>query len=139
MKMFYHSLFHSGLSYGIICWGNSSQSFTILKILEKVIKVMMGHRNRHSCRNLFKILNILPLKSQYIFSLLIFLVNDKNCLTINADNYNKFTKQRHNLNLPQENLAIFSKELVMQESKFFIPFLPKLRLVQIILRNLKLH
>ena len=139
MKMFYHSLFHSGLSYGIICWGNSSQSFTILKILEKVIKVMMGHRNRHSCRNLFKILNILPLKSQYIFSLLIFLVNDKNCLTINADNYNKFTKQRHNLNLQQENLAIFSKELVMQESKFFIPFLPKLRLVQIILRNLKLH
>jgi hypothetical protein len=57
-----------------------------------------------------------------------FLVNDKNCLTINADNYNILTKQRHNLHLSQEDLAFFSKELVMQESKFFIPFLPKLRL-----------
>jgi len=79
----------------------------------------MGRRNRHSCRNLFKILNILPLKSQYIFSLLIFLVNDKNWITINADNYNKLTKQRHNLQLQQENLAIFFKRACYAGVKIF--------------------
>ena len=38
---------------------------------------MMGCRNRNSCINLFKILNILRLKSQYIFSLLVSVVNNK--------------------------------------------------------------
>jgi hypothetical protein len=107
--------------------------------MEKVIKVMMGHRNRHSCGNFFKILNILPLKSQCVFSLLIFLVSDKNYLTFNADNYSILTRQRHNLHLQQENLSIVSKELVMQESTFFTLILLKLRLFQIIPRNLKLH
>jgi hypothetical protein len=136
MKMFYHSIFHSVLSYGIICWGNSSQSITIFKILEKVIKVMMGCRNRRSCRNLFKILNILPLRSHYMFSSLIFLLSGKNFLTINA------------LYLPDKDITsiclrkirpFFSKELVMQESEYFIVFLLKLRLFQMILRNVKLH
>jgi hypothetical protein len=99
----------------------------------------MECRNRNSCRCLFKILNILPLISHYIFSLLIFLVNNENHLTINADKYNIFTRQRYNLHLPQENLTIFSKEVVMQEPKFLLVLLLKLRLFQIILRNLKLH
>jgi IS1 family transposase len=118
MKMFEHSLFHVVLSYGIICWGNSSQSIRIFKILEKVIKVMMGHRNRHSCRNLLKILSILPLRSHCVFSLLMFLVNDKNYLTINADNYNILTRQRHNLHLQQENLSIVSKEFLCRNQNF---------------------
>lgn len=54
---------------------------------------MMGYRNRNSCRNLFKILNIVPLKSQYIFSLLISVVNNKNFFAINADKYTNQTKK----------------------------------------------
>ena len=49
---------------------------------------MMGCRNR----SLFKILNISRLKSQYIFSLLISVVNNKNYFEINADNYNKLNR-----------------------------------------------
>jgi len=45
LKMIYHSLFHSILSYGIIFWGNSSQSITIFKIQKKGNRVMMGFRN----------------------------------------------------------------------------------------------
>jgi len=37
----------------------------------------MGVGISDSCRQIFKILNILPLISQYIFSLLLFVVNDK--------------------------------------------------------------
>jgi hypothetical protein len=70
---------------------------------------MMGCGNRNSCRNLFKILNILRLKSQYIFSLLIFVVNNKNYFEINADNYNTLTRKRNNLHLPQANLTVFKK------------------------------
>ena len=53
---------------------------------------MMGCRNRNSCTNLLKMLNTLPLKSQYIFSLLIFVVYNKNYFTVNADTYTYKTK-----------------------------------------------
>jgi hypothetical protein len=39
-----------------------------LKIQKSMIRIIMNVDNRSSCRNLFKQLNILPLKSQYIFS-----------------------------------------------------------------------
>jgi hypothetical protein len=68
----------------------------------------LGFRNWDSCRNLFKILNILPLTRQYVSCLLIFVVN-KNYFTVNADNYNVLTRQRNNLYIPQSNLAIFQK------------------------------
>jgi len=45
----------------------------------------MNARNRDSCRQLFKTLKILPLKSQYIFSLLVFIAK-------NRDLYNQIQK-----------------------------------------------
>jgi len=49
------------------------------------------------------------LKLQYIFSLLILVVNNKNFFTINVDYYNILTRQTGNLHLPQADLAIFKK------------------------------
>ena len=42
-----------------------------------VLITMEGCGNRVSCRNLFKKLQILPLKSQYMLSLLMFVVQNK--------------------------------------------------------------
>jgi hypothetical protein len=36
------------------------------------VRLMMGRGYRESCRDLFKEINILPLKSQYIYSLMMF-------------------------------------------------------------------
>jgi hypothetical protein len=66
-----YSLFHSIMNYGLIFCGNSSYSCTIFRMQRKVIRIIMGCRSRDSCRNLFKKLRILPLKSQYISSLLL--------------------------------------------------------------------
>jgi len=74
-------------------------------IQKKVSRIMMGYRNRNLCKNLFKILNII----HCIFSLLIFVGNNKNSITINVDNYNILTRQRCNLHVPHANLAIFKK------------------------------
>jgi hypothetical protein len=49
----YHSLFHSVMSYGIIFWGNSYESVKIVRMRKKVIRIIMGHGNRDSCRKLF--------------------------------------------------------------------------------------
>ena len=70
----------------------------------------MGCRNRYSCRIVFKILNIFPLKLQCIFSLIILIIiNNNSYFTTNADNHNILNRQRNNLLLPQANLASFQK------------------------------
>jgi hypothetical protein len=69
------SYFHCILSHGIIFWGNSAHSTNIFKIQERIIRIIMNATYRKPCRQLFKNLKILHLKSQYIFPLLIFVSN----------------------------------------------------------------
>jgi len=72
LRTVYFSYFHSILLYGIILWGNSAYSCNIVKIKKRIIRIIMNASNRDPCRQLFKTLKILPLKSQYIFPLLVF-------------------------------------------------------------------
>ena len=76
LRLINFSSVHSIISYGIIFWGNSSYSNTTFKLQKRVIRTMMNAGNRESCRELFKKLNILPLHSQYILSLLLFVVKN---------------------------------------------------------------
>jgi hypothetical protein len=87
--MIYYSLFHSVLAYGILFWGMSSSSLKIFKLQKRVVRIMTDQGNRTSCRELFKKLEILPLKSQYIFSILLLVVkNKKKHFITNYDNHN---------------------------------------------------
>jgi len=70
---------------------------------------MEGCGNRFSYRNLFKKLQNLPLTSQYVLSLLMFVVQNKNLILTNNENHNLDTRQRNNLYLPQANLTIYQK------------------------------
>jgi hypothetical protein len=78
LKMVYYAYFHSTVNYGLTFWGNSSHSVKIFKIRKNIIGIITGCRSRDSYRALFKNLKILPLQSQYILSLLLFVVDNKN-------------------------------------------------------------
>ena len=80
--MIYYAFFHSVMSYGIIrvFWGKSCHSSIIFRLQKKVIRIMEEWGNRVSCRGLFKKFQILPLKSQYILSLLMFVVQNRTFL-----------------------------------------------------------
>jgi hypothetical protein len=80
---------------------------------------MEGCGNRVSCRNLFKKLQILPLTSQYMLSLLMFVVQNKNLFLTNNENHNVDTRQRNNLYLPQANLTIYQKGAYYSGIKIF--------------------
>jgi hypothetical protein len=73
LKMVYHALFHSNMSYGINFGGNSPHSHGIFKMKKRVLRILMGVVYRDSCRELFKEVKILTLSSQYIFPLLLLL------------------------------------------------------------------
>ena len=59
-----------------VFWGNSSHSSIIFRTQKKAIRIMEGCGNRVSCRNLFPKLQILPLTSQYMLSLIMFVVQN---------------------------------------------------------------
>ena len=70
---------------------------------------MEGCGNRASCRSLFKKFQIFHLKSQYMSSLLTFVVQNKTLFLTNTENDNFNTRQRNNLYLPEANLTIYQK------------------------------
>jgi hypothetical protein len=85
MKMIYYSYVHSVISYGIVFWGNSHFSDSIFKIQKRIIRVITDTGRCDSCRELYKKLQILPLPSQYIFSLLVFVNKNRSCFTSNSE------------------------------------------------------
>ena len=93
------------MSSGIIFWGISSHSSIIFRIKKKSIGIMEGCGNRVSCRNLFKKLQVLPLTSQYMLAVLMFVVQNKNFFSTKNKNHNINTRPRNNFYLPQGNLT----------------------------------
>jgi len=65
------------MSYGVMFWGNSSHSSVIFKMQKRVMRIIIEYGYRESCRALFTELKILTLSSQHIFSLLLFIVNNR--------------------------------------------------------------
>jgi hypothetical protein len=68
----------------------------------------MGLKSRDSCREHFKKLKILPLRSQYIQ--LLFVVDNKRYFKENSDTHNINTRTISNLHQPTANLAEYQKE-----------------------------
>ena len=57
----------------------------------------------------FKILKILPLSAQYIYSLLMFVVNNRNLFLDNAELYTIKTRNSYNLHPPLSHLTKYQK------------------------------
>jgi len=68
IRKIYFTKFLSLLQFGILFWGGAGGELTnrILRIKKRVIRSMVGVSARTSCRQLFKVFNILTLVSLYI-------------------------------------------------------------------------
>jgi len=70
----------------------------------------MNARNRASCCQLFKNLKILPLKSQYIFSLLLIVAENRDLYELNSEIHNIDTRFSSDLHTATANLTTFQKD-----------------------------
>jgi hypothetical protein len=89
------------MTYGIISGAILPLGCKIFRIQKRIIRVMSDLRPSDSCREAFKDWRMLPLHSQYIFSLLIFVVN-------NVGFYHS-TSQIHGINT-RRNFDLYSLE-----------------------------
>ena len=85
LKSTYYSYAHSIMSYGLIFWGNSTDSDDIFRIQKRIIRIFTNSNRNASCRELLKKLNILPLQSQYIYSILLFITKNKVQFPLNSN------------------------------------------------------
>jgi len=70
---------------------------------------MKSCRSSGSCKKLFFNLEILPLPSQYILSVLLFMIRNKNQFLVNSEIYHIDTRQHANFHLPSVNLTKYQK------------------------------
>jgi hypothetical protein len=87
--------------------GNSSHSEEIFKIQKGIIRIITNSSKNASCWHLFKDLNILPILSQYIFSILLFVSQNKNKFLSNSQVHKINTRQTSNLYVPTAKLTIY--------------------------------
>jgi hypothetical protein len=104
LKMVYYAYFHAIMTYGLIFWGNSSHSGNIFTLQKRITE-----RPTDSCRELFTVLKILPLTFQYIFSLTLFVANNKSLFKENSEVHNIKTRNNSNLFQPSSHLTVYQK------------------------------
>jgi hypothetical protein len=83
----------------------------------------MNAGNRVSCRELFKKLNILPLQSQYILSLLLFVVQNIGEFTTNYEVHAINTRYKSDSYPPSIKLTKCQKQPITRGLKFLITYL----------------
>lgn len=67
LKMAYHGVFHSRMTYAILAWGHSPHAQSIFKIQRRVVRVIAGRGYRDDCRGDFRTLGIMTLPAVYLY------------------------------------------------------------------------
>jgi len=109
LKMIYFTCFHTIMEYGIIFWGVSIESKRIFQQQKRIIRIMTGSISRISCRTLFRKLEILTLTSQYILSLMRFLLSNLEFFTFNTSVHNINTRLKLKLRKPTARLTMYQR------------------------------
>jgi len=109
LRMLYFSYVYYIISYTIIFWGNTHNSIKIIRMQEKIWRIITNLKKMDSCRELFKTIEILPfLYSVSIFTLL-YMVNNKHLFTKNWEVHNHNTISANNFHPPITNLTKYQK------------------------------
>jgi hypothetical protein len=119
LKTIYYSCFNSIISYGLPFWGNSPHALKIFRIQKRIVRIMMGCKNRVSHGNLLRKLEILLFVSQYIFPLMLFLVKNKNLFIFFSENHTKSTRQTINFYQPITNFTVYQRGVHYMGIKIF--------------------
>lgn len=119
LKTIYFAYFHSIMSYGIIFWGNSVDSKNVFLLQKRAIRIIVGAKPRESCRQFFKKLEILTLTNQYIYSLINFLLCNKENFPTNSAIHSINTRRRNDFHTPSSNLSCYQRGVRYMAIKIF--------------------
>jgi hypothetical protein len=108
LRVIYFAHIHATISYSIICWGSSYYVNKVFILQKKIIRTITNTKPRDSCREVFKKLGIMTLYSQYIYSFVLYTVNNKHLFDANNEIHKYKTRNNNNLHLPLPSLSKFN-------------------------------
>jgi hypothetical protein len=115
------------MSYGIIFGGNSTDSKNYFTSKNTIIRIMAATKRIASCRELLKKFNILPLASEFLLSLLSFVVDNMKKFQTNSHIHSISTRYRYNLHVPNTNLSKYQKGVYYSVIKLFNKLPPNIK------------
>jgi hypothetical protein len=80
---------------------------------------MTNSASRASCRSLFRKLGILPLQAQYIVSILMFIITNRELFKFNSQVHKHNYRSAYDMYYPQSNLTQFQKGICHMGVKIF--------------------
>jgi hypothetical protein len=107
------------MSYGIIFWGSSHFSNNIFRIQKRIIRIIPNSGKRDFCQKLYKQLQILTLPSKYVFSLLVFVVKNRDLFLSISEIHDINTHCNYNLHLPTTYLTLVQKGVLYSGSRIY--------------------
>jgi hypothetical protein len=128
LKLIHFTHIHSIISYGIILlycivggvgWDGSSCVNKILIVQKTAIRIIRNSRPKESCRDLFKKSKIMTFFSQYIYSVVLFIINNGHLFNSNNEIHRHKTRAHCNLHLPAVNITKYSKGAYISGIKGF--------------------
>jgi hypothetical protein len=110
-------------------WGNSSHAKRVFKLQKRVIRLIKCCGYRDSCREHFRDMNILPLSSQYIYSLMMFVIKSREIFDTNRDCYEIDTRQNMNIHVYQVKLAKYGNGVCHMAVRIYNGLSTKLKII----------
>jgi hypothetical protein len=89
--------------------GTQLNANRVFKLQKRVIRCIVGCNSHESCRDYFREMRILPLKSQYIYSMMMFAVKNNDIFYRNNDYHDIRTRQHTNMHMNQVNSTKYGK------------------------------
>jgi hypothetical protein len=109
LRITYFAYFHSQINYGIIFWESSTNICTVFLLQKRIIRIMMGVEPRYLCKGLFRKLDKLPVTCLCIFSVMMFVVNNRENFQSSLLLYGINMRHKNQLHRPTANLTCTRK------------------------------
>lgn len=104
-KVVYHAYFHSLMTYGILAWGNASQSNRVFLLQKRAIRFILQMDKMDSCRSKFKELEIMTFAGEFIYQNLIYAKLHIDNFQLKSDIHNYNTRNKSSFAIPNRRLA----------------------------------
>jgi len=119
LKLIYFANIQSIMSYGIIFWGASTTASKVFILQKKTLRIIYNIKPRDSCRKLFRDNQIMTFYSLYLYSLTLFVFNNKGLFDPNNTFHQYNTRTNKNLHLPSIHLMKYAKGPYVNGIKVF--------------------
>lgn len=109
LKSYYFAHVHSLISYGLICWGMSSDVYQVFKLQKRALRTILGMSQQMSCRTYFKQNRIMTVPSIYIYQVLVYTHQNRRDFPLLGQHHDYNTRNARSLNIPPHRTAFYEK------------------------------